>query len=116
MAKKSIKKGIKRKIKKSVHPNSLANLKSHPGRPKGVKNHDGLTAVLNMLKGLISEDKNLKQLKNEMQVAFNKHPLGFYYKFVMPLFPKNVDIPLDVDTVNFIFNNVKRLPKGDKKK
>lgn len=86
------------------------------GRPKGSKNHDGLQAVLNMLKGLISEDKNLEKLKNEMQTAFNKHPLGFYYKFIMPLLPKNIEIPLDAGSVNIILNNVKKVPARDKKK
>lgn len=85
------------------------------GRPKGAKNHDGLTAVLNMLKGLISEEKNLETLKNEMQMAFNKHPLGFYYKFVMPLFPKNVDLNVPGDLLFQISKSYKPKVKRGKR-
>ena len=87
------------------------------GRNKGVKNHDGLQAVLNMLKGLISKEKNLKLLESKMQAALNANPLGFYYKYVMPLLPKNIVLESDEDNpINFIFNNVKRLPEGNKRK
>lgn len=77
--------------KHGKHPNSIANLK-HTGRPKGTKNHDGLQVVLNMLKDFIEEKNNLEKLKKDFQKKFNSNPSGFYYKMIMPLLPKNVDI------------------------
>ena len=94
MAKKSVRKtGKNRKVSKK----SLANLKgvkgeAGPGRPKGSKNHDGLNDVLNMLKDFISDKKNLEALKKDFQQKFNSNPSGFYYKMVMPLLPKTIDI------------------------
>lgn len=86
------------------------------GRPKGAKNHDGLQAVLNMFKDLISKESNLKKLEIALQANFDKQPLYFYYKYVMPILPKNIEIPVDASSISIIFNNVKSLPKGDKKK
>lgn len=86
------------------------------GRPKGSKNHDGLNDVLNMLKDFISDKKNIEALKKDFQTKFNSNPSGFFYKMVMPLLPKNIDVTSDGELINFVFNNVKRIPSGDKKK
>ena len=62
------------------------------GRPTGSKNHDGLQAVLSMLKDLVSKDDNLKKLEETLQEELNKHPMRFYRSIVMPLFPRNISI------------------------
>ena len=71
-------------------------IKGQSGNPKGkqpgTKNHDGLNDVLNMLKDFISDKKNLEALKKDFQQKFNSNPSGFYYKMVMPLLPKTIDI------------------------
>lgn len=86
------------------------------GRDKGVKNHDGLTEVLNLLKDFISTKDNLEKLRVDFQKKFDSNPSGFYYKMVMPLLPKNIILGDKDHPVSIIFNNVKSLPKGDKKK
>lgn len=63
-----------------------------PGRPKGSRNHDGLNVVLDMLKGFISDKKNILTLKNDFQVKFDKNPTRFYSSLIMPLLPKTIDI------------------------
>jgi hypothetical protein len=84
----------KRKIsKRGTHPNSLKNLHNgKQGRPKGSKNHDGLGAVLTMLKDLVSEEKNLKKLREHFQILFDQSPAGFCSKFILPLLPKNINL------------------------
>ena len=62
------------------------------GKPKGSKNHDGLQAVLSMLKDLVSKDDNLKKLETTLQEELDKHPMRFYRSIVMPLFPRNISI------------------------
>lgn len=62
------------------------------GRPKGSKNHRGLQPVLNMLFDLVCDEKNLKKLQQDMQEKFNKNPIAFYYKYIMPMLPKSLDI------------------------
>ena len=82
---------------KKSKKNRIANLGDYgkeggPGRPPGSKNHDGLQAVLTMLKDLVSREDNIKKIETAMQEALDKQPLGFYYKFVMPMLPKTVDL------------------------
>ena len=69
------------------------------GRPEGSLNHNGLTACLNALKEVASREDNIKLLKTHFDKALKKSPLDFYYKFVMPLLPKNIDIGLKEDTL-----------------
>ena len=69
------------------------------GREKGSLNHNGLTACLNTLKEVVSREDNIKLLKTHFDKALKKSPLDFYYKFVMPLLPKNIDIGLKEDTL-----------------
>lgn len=85
----------------------------HVGRPQGSKNHNGLNAVLNMLKELVSKEDNLEKIKVAMQKALNEQPLGFYYKFIMPLFPKNVDIDLGAEITYIISKDF--VPEDEKK-
>ena len=113
MAKKSTKKVAK--SGKNAKGQFVRGHKKLGGRDKGVKNHDGLTAVLNMLKGLISEEKNLELLKNEMQMAFNEHPLGFYYKFIMPLYPKSINLDTPGDLLFQISKSYKPKVKKEKR-
>ena len=68
------------------------------GRKKGSKNHRGLSAVLSMLENLVSEEKNLNKLKKDFQEAFDRNPKKFYYKFIMPLLPKNIKHDFNEDT------------------
>ena len=119
MSKQSIEKGKQRKSGRGTNPKSLENLKSHPGRPKGSKNRDGLGSVLQMLKDLVTEKKNMDKIKKAMQTAINKNPLGFYYRFVMPLYSKTIDLNAPdlmgsyTETMREIFNKAEN---GAKKK
>lgn len=62
------------------------------GRPKGSLNHNGLTACFDALGRITSKEENIKKLEKAFQKALNDNTLGFYYKFVMPLHPKNMSI------------------------
>ena len=112
MANKSIKKGNKRKYGRGENPKSKVNLISHPGRPKGVKNHDGLQAVLNMFKDLISKESNLKKLEKAMQLAFDKQPLYFYSKYVMPILPRDIKLDTPGDLIFQISKSYRPKIKG----
>lgn len=69
------------------------------GRKKGTPNHNGLTECLGVLQKVMAKEKNLKKLAEAFQQAFDgnfdhitRARLGFYFKFVMPLYPKNLSI------------------------
>jgi hypothetical protein len=69
------------------------------GRTKGTKNHNGLGIVFDLLEDFIIEGKNLERLKEDFQKKFNQNPTGFYFKLIMPMLPKNINIeggPLSV--------------------
>lgn len=89
---------------KKTKNNQINNLGKYgktggPGRPKGKPNYDGLTACLNALKEVVSKEENIKLLEKHFDSALKKNPLGFYYRFVMPLLPKNIDIGLKENTL-----------------
>ena len=82
------------------------------GRQKGTKNHDGLGAVLQMLKDLVSEKKNINRIKSSMQEAINKRPLHFYHTYIMPLLPKSIAIdPGEGNDMTIILSNKGRSTK-----
>lgn len=86
------------------------------GRPLGAKNHDGFGIALTRLKCLIGKEKNLKKLEDAFQKAFDNNPLGFYYRFVMPMLPKNVDLGLGDElkdsVVTVVINGLKKNEKS----
>jgi len=62
------------------------------GRQKGSLNHNGLTACFDALGRVVSKEGNIKKLEKAFQKAHDNNTLGFYFKFVMPFHPKNIDI------------------------
>ena len=81
------------------------------GRPKGVKNHDGLQVVLDMLKDLIAEEKNIKTLQTTFQKELDQNPLRFYKTIIMPLLPRNIALAGDVNaTIQIILKGIEKLP------
>ena len=92
--------------------NSLANLR-HDGRPKGSVNKftelkDASLEAFDRLDGVDGLVKWAERSNDNR---------GHFYQMITKLLPKDIILGSDPDNpVNFIFNNVKRLPKGDKKK
>lgn len=85
------------------------------GRPLGSLNHNGLNEVLNMFRDLVAKKDNLKKIEEGLQRALDKNPVGFYYRFVMPLYPKNVDIGIPdgvATTVNVYVTKLKEQKKN----
>ena len=122
MSKTTTKKKPKRKTTKKVvssgkNPKGqfTKGHKKSGGRQQGTKNHDGLQVVLNMLKEFIADQKNLDKLKKDFQKKFNSNPSGFFYKMVMPLLPKNVDITSGGEDLIRMLSE-KYMPKKPKRK
>jgi len=91
------------------------------GRPKGIKNHDGLQAVLKMLKDFISTEDNLLKLRNDFQLKFDKNPTKFYSSLIMPLISKTIDIDTPktedaIDRLEFILSGRYEQQSKQKKK
>ena len=77
---------------------------NHKGKPKGILNHNGLTACLDALKEVASKEENIKLLKESFNASMKENPEKFYLTFIMPLLPKNIDIGLRKDTLTDLFN------------
>ena len=81
------------------------------GRPLGSKNHNGLTACLHAIEKIVTEEVNIKLLQKQVAKEWKTNPLKFYYKYCMPLLPKNmnIDLPGIVEAIAKI--NLKPLTK-----
>lgn len=52
----------------------------------------GRKAALQVLDVMLSDARNLAQLRAAFQVEFDSDPVKFFKAFVMPLLPKDVDV------------------------
>lgn len=57
-----------------------------PGRPKGFAT--GRTKALYMLDQLLAKAENQQALERAFQAAFDKNPVRFFLRVVMPLMPR----------------------------
>jgi len=52
----------------------------------------GRRAALQCLDSMLLEEPNIQRLREDLQVAFDASPLGFFKQFVMPLLPKETPL------------------------
>lgn len=60
------------------------------GRPKGT--YSGRTRALQIIDDMLAQAENLDALRAAMQAEFQKNPVRFFMRVVMPLLPKDARI------------------------
>jgi len=87
-----------RKYGHGQHPNSQENLRQGgPGRPRGSKNHNGMTYVLKQLVAVMAEEENVARMKDWMQEKIRTAPQWAWNHIYLPLSPKSLDINQSVN-------------------
>lgn len=59
----------------------------------------GRRAALQVLDSLLSEEHNLRKLRDALQERFDMDPVGFFTKLVMPLLPQESKGGTDLNNV-----------------
>jgi len=61
--------------------------KGGPGRPKG-----GRRVTLDTLDAMLSEAGNIEKFRQKAQNEFDKDPLAFWHKYILPVMPKDIEV------------------------
>lgn len=60
-----------------------------PGRPQG---YGGRRKALAMLDAMLAEESNIEKLREAFQSDFDRDPVRFFRKIVMPLLPQGISL------------------------
>jgi hypothetical protein len=83
----------------------------HSGNPNGRK-RGGRWQVLELLDRFLAEEITQKQLMEAFRAEFNKSPMRFFERIIMPLAPKQLDIE-QMGDITVIFSK-EYVPKNGK--